>query len=249
MLDGIVLAFFLFATFIGAVTSGLAGFALGLVVSGIWLHFLTPLQTATLVVGYGLLSQAYGIWKLRHALDWRKFMPFVIGGVAGVPVGVLLIGMINPDHLRTGVGVLLLLYSAYSLARPSIKPVHAPASVHVGVGVLNGVIGGLTGLSAIVVTLWCQVQSWSKDVQRAVFQPANFGAFVLTAVGYAFAGAITVEVTKLYLLGLPVFLIGLWIGMKLYGRLDEAGFRRIVLVLLFISGLSLVGRPLLAIGG
>ena len=45
-MDGSVLALFLISTFLGGLTSGLAGFAAGLVVSGVWLHILTPTQTA-----------------------------------------------------------------------------------------------------------------------------------------------------------------------------------------------------------
>jgi hypothetical protein len=70
-MDGMVLGLFLFATFIGGVTTGLAGFAMGLVVSSIWLHIPTPIQTAILIAGCGLGTQSYGIWKLRHALNWR----------------------------------------------------------------------------------------------------------------------------------------------------------------------------------
>jgi hypothetical protein len=58
-MDGMVLKLFILATFIGGVTSGLAGFAMGLVMSGIWLLITTPIQTATLIVGYGLLTQSY----------------------------------------------------------------------------------------------------------------------------------------------------------------------------------------------
>ncbi|HEY4973574.1 MAG TPA: hypothetical protein VII41_08190, partial [Steroidobacteraceae bacterium] len=66
-MDGKVLGLFLVSTFFGGAVSGLAGFAMGLVVSGVWLHILTPVQTAALIVGYGLLVQSYSIWKLRHA--------------------------------------------------------------------------------------------------------------------------------------------------------------------------------------
>jgi uncharacterized membrane protein YfcA len=45
---------------------------------------------------------------------------------------------------------------------------------------------------------------------------------------------------KLFLLGLPMLLAGTWVGMKLYGRLDEASFRRVVLILLLLSGIFLV---------
>src|SRR4051794_3531362 len=134
--DTIVLALFLVSTFIGGVTTGLAGFAMGLVVSGVWLHILTPLQTATLIVGYALLVQSYAIWKLRHALSWRKVAPFIIGGAFGVPAGALLLPYIAPAYLRTGVGVLLVLYSVYGLARPKLKPVKGGVAADVGVGFL-----------------------------------------------------------------------------------------------------------------
>src|SRR5437899_12591257 len=102
-MDGIVLGFFLLAAFLGAVTTGVAGFAMGLVVSGIWLHILTPVQTVTLMVSYSVLLQGYGVWKLRHALDWRRGAPFIAGGVIGVPLGPLLLPPIEPAHLRAGV--------------------------------------------------------------------------------------------------------------------------------------------------
>lgn len=239
-MDGKVLGLFLFATFLGGVTTGLAGFAMGLVVSGIWLHIITPIQTATLIVGYGFLSQSYGIWKLRHALSWRNVAPLIIGCVFGVPVGALLLTYVNPAYLRGGVGVLLVLYSIYSLARPTLEPVKVAAPAHVGVGFLNGLLGGLTGLTGIVVTIWCQLHGWPKDVQRTVFQPVNLATIVLSAVSLSVAGAITVETVKLYLLGLPLMLAGLWSGFKLYGKLDDAAFRKIILLLLLLAGLTLV---------
>jgi uncharacterized membrane protein YfcA len=239
-MDGMVLGLFLFSVFIGGIVTGLAGFAMGLVVSGIWLHILTPIQTATLIVGYGLLVQAYGIWKLRHALKWRIVAPFIIGGVIGVPVGTILLAYINPAYLRTGVGVLLVLYSTYSLARPHFKPMHAGVPTEVGIGILNGLLGGLTGLSGLVITIWCQLRGWPKDVQRAIFQPIIFAAFVMSAISLGVAGVVTAETVKLYVFGLPLLFAGLLVGVKLYGHLDDAGFRKVILVLLLVSGLSLI---------
>ena len=110
-MDGWALGFFLLAAFLGGLASGIAGFAMGFVVSGIWLHILTPIQTTTLIVGYGLWTQGYGVWKLRHTLNWRQVAPFIIGGAIGVPIGTMLLNSVNPAYLRTGVGVLLVLYS------------------------------------------------------------------------------------------------------------------------------------------
>jgi uncharacterized membrane protein YfcA len=239
-MDGTVLGLYLLATFIGGMTTGIAGFAMGLVVSGIWLHILTPIQTAALIVGYALLAQTYSIWKLRQAMSWRKVAPFIIGGAVGVPIGALLLTYINPAHLRIGVGVLLVLYSVYSLAKPALKPVQGGVPTDLGIGFLNGLLGGLTGLGGIIVTVWVQLRGWPKDVQRIVFQPVILAAQGMTAVSLAFAGAYTAETIKLYLYGLPALAAGIWIGLKLYGKLDEAGFRKVILWLLLISGVSLV---------
>ena len=240
-MDGLFLALFLFATFIGGLTTGVAGFAMGLVVSGVWLHILTPIQTAVLIAGYGLVTQSYGIWKLRYALSWRKVAPFIIGGAIGVPIGTLLLtSYVNPAYLRAGIGLLLVLYSVYNLARPTFKPVGSGVPTDVGVGILNGLLGGLTGLTGIIVAIWCQLRGWPKDVQRSVFQPVNLAAMVMSTVSLSIAGAITGETVKLYLLGLPLMLAGLWSGFKLYGKLDDAGFRKVILLLLLASGLSLL---------
>ena len=54
------------------------------------------------------------------------------------------------------------------------------------------------------------------------------------------AGAATVETSKMFLYGLPFLLAGLWLGLKLYGKLDDATFRKAILVLLLVSGVSLI---------
>lgn len=239
-MDGAVLGLYLFATFVGGLVSGLAGFALGLVVSGIWLHILTPLQAATLMAGYGIFTQGYGIWKLRHVLSWRKAAPYIVGSALGVPVGTTLLTVINPASLRTGVGFLLVIYSVYGLAKPVIKPMPSRTPVNVGVGFLNGLLGGLTGLAGVVVAVWCQLQGWPKDMQRTIIQPALFAALTMSAMALIVAGGATAETAKLFVLGLPVLLAGTWTGFRLYGRLNDAAFRNVILMLLLISGVALI---------
>jgi uncharacterized membrane protein YfcA len=244
-MDGAVLVLFLFGSFLGGLTSGLAGFAMGLVVSGIWLHIITPLQTATLIVGYGLVTQGYALWKLRGALDWFAVTPYVLGGVFGVPVGTMLLTYIDPAYVRTGIGVLLIAYGVYGLARPRFKPVASDVPANLAIGGLNGLLGGITGLTGIVVTIWCQLLGLPKDKQRVVFQPVNLATIVMTAVALSLAGAVTPVTVKLYLMGLPMLLAGLWSGFKLYGKLDDAGFRKVILLLLLLSGAALIAPAIL----
>jgi len=234
------LALYLAATFAAALVTGIAGFAFGLVAAAVWLHVLTPLQTASLIIGFGLVVQGVSVWKLRHALKWARLWPFFIGAVIGVPLGVAILGWARPDHVRFAIGAILIVYSMYALARPAIKVTAGGAPADAGVGFLNGVLGGLTGFAGILTTVWCGMRGWTKDEQRAVFQPIGVAIFAMSAFWLGVKGAISTDTAWLFVIGLPVLLAGTWLGLKLYGKLDEASFRKVVLVLLLVSGAALI---------
>ena len=140
-----------------------------------------------------------------------------------------------------GVGIFLCVYSFYALFRPAMGAVTAGGgAADAAVGFLNGVLAGITGLAGILVTIWCGLRGWPKDQQRTIFQPVAVAIFVMTAVWLGGKGAIGADTIRLFLFGLPVLLVGTWLGMKLYGHLNEAMFRRVVLVLLLVSGATLI---------
>jgi hypothetical protein len=69
-----------------------------------------------------------------------------------------------------GVGAFLVLYSLYALFRPAIAPVKAGgAAADAGVGFLNGVLGGITGLAGILVTIWCGLRGWPRTCNAQCF--------------------------------------------------------------------------------
>ena len=183
----------------------------------------------------GLLSEEF-----RHALEWAKLWPFILGAAIGVPVGIAILGWANPSLVKAGIGVVLVLYSLYVLAGPKTASVTAGgAAADAGVGFLNGVLGGTTGLAGIVVTVWCGLRGWPKDRQRTIFQPVAVAIFLMSAAWPDFKGAVSADTIRLWL-QLPALLAATWLGMKLYGRLDEARFRRVVLILLLVSGAALL---------
>jgi uncharacterized protein len=66
----------------------------------------------------------------------------------------------------------------------------------------------------------------------------------MTLIWFGGHGLITAETVRLFSIGLPAVLIGRWLGLKLYGKLDEPTFRVVVLLLLLLlllgSGLTLL---------
>jgi len=231
---------FLIATFVGAFVAGLSGFAFGLVAASLWLYILSPLQSATLIVAFGLIVQGYSVWKLRNALDWQKLWPFIVGAALGVPAGVTLLTWSDPRNVRLAVGIVLVLYSLYAFFRPALKYSGGGQASDGAIGFLNGLLGGLSGLAGILVTIWCNLRGWPKDVQRTVFQPVAVAIFLMSAAWLGAKGAVTADTIKFFVIGLPCLFAGTWLGLELFGRIDEATFRKIVLALLFLSGVTLL---------
>src|SRR5205085_2863764 len=147
MADLPILDLILFAsgTVAAALVTGVAGFAFGIVAAAAWLHFLPPAQTTALIVAYGIIVQGISVWKLRRSIQLARLLPFLVGGAIGVPIGVELLHRISPAALRLAVGVVLILFSLYSLVRPQLASVRAGKAADGTIGILNGIVGGQPG--------------------------------------------------------------------------------------------------------
>jgi uncharacterized membrane protein YfcA len=164
----------------------------------------------------------------------------VIGGLAGVPLGTLLIARADPNVFKLTVGVFLLVF-------PVALYVSKPMAVRFGgqfadaaIGFAGGILGALAGLSGPLPILWATIRGWGKDERRGIFQIYNWAVLVAALLLQTFSGLIGTEVIGLALITLPGTIIGAWLGARLYHALDDRNFRDVVLGLLLLSGLSLV---------
>lgn len=232
--------FVLAGALLGGFVNGLAGFGTGLVAMGLWLHVIDPALAAPLVVVCSVIAQVLSLMAVRRAMNWRRLWPFLAGGLAGVPIGVLALNQVPADAFRAVLGVFLVIYAAAMLLAkrlPVVSRGGRTADVVIGFG--GGVLGGAAGLSGPLPTLWCGLKGWGKGEQRAVFQSFNLTILGGALAAYAVGGVLSAEVGRLTLICLPGTVLGVWLGMKAYGRVDDGQFRRIVLWLLLLSGIVL----------
>src|SRR5471032_917784 len=100
--------------FLGALTggfvAGLAGFGTALMALGIWLYVLPPTTAVPLVLICSVVAQTSTIPSIWRTIDFKLVWPFLIGGLAGVPLGTLLIAYADPQTFKLSVGVLLLVF-------------------------------------------------------------------------------------------------------------------------------------------
>jgi uncharacterized protein len=234
-------ALLLFGALAGGFVSGLAGFGTALMALGIWLYVLPPSVAVPLVLICSVSSQISTLPTMWKVLDFRLALPFVVGGLAGMPVGTLLVARAEPQVFKLSVGVMLLVFpTALYFVRQPMTLRFGGKAADAAVGFGGGILGGLAGLSGPLPTLWASVRGWSKDQRRGVFQIFNgtvLGAALLLQIVNGF---VKTEVFWLALLALPGTLIGTRLGTRTYQALSDRNFYDVVLALLFLSGLGLV---------
>ena len=90
-----------------------------------------------------------------------------------MPIGAELLRWTSPAALRVAIGIILVVFSVYSLWRPKLGSATGAGPVaDGGVGILNGVIGGATGLAGIAATVWCSLRGWPAAEQQPCSNPS-----------------------------------------------------------------------------
>jgi uncharacterized protein len=234
-------------TCVGGFVSGVAGFAFALVSLGFWAWVIDPQLISPMAVFGSLVAQVLSLGAIRRGLEWRRLAPFLAGGVLGVPMGAALLQLVDPITFRLTVGAILVAYCSYVLLAPKLAPVELGGRLaDACVGLVGGTMGGLAGLTGPAPTIWCALRGWDKDTQRSVFQTFNLTMQAIALVTYGLHGALTRPVLAMFGVMLPAIVLPVWLGARLYARIDERTFRRIVTVLLLLSGVLLLASSAIA---
>ncbi|MGJ3261211.1 MAG: sulfite exporter TauE/SafE family protein [Rhodospirillales bacterium] len=225
----------------GGLVNGLTGFGTGLTALTFWLYVLPPVVASPLVVICSIIGQIQTLPKIWHAISWRRVMPFIVGGLFGVPLGTWLLPLVTVQMFKVFIGIFLILFCSFMLMRGR------PANLRFGgrivdgcIGFLGGVLGGLAGLSGVPTTVWASLRAWGKDEKRSVFQAFNLSILTTAVVSQSIGGLMTLEVGRVTLIALPGTLIGVWVGRKLYEKLGDRGFDRVVYIVLWCSGVAMI---------
>jgi uncharacterized membrane protein YfcA len=225
----------------GGFVNGLTGTGYALVSLGFWLQAMSPVHAAPLVALCSVLGHIQSLPSIWHGVRWPRLWPFLVAGLIGVPLGTMLLERVSVPPLKLGVGLLLIFYSSWmGLVRhpPIVKGGGRLADATAGF--IGGVMGGMASLSGPAPVIWVQLRGWSRDEQRGVNQPFNMTILATALASAGLAGLLDQQYLVWAVVALPTTIAGARLGLLVYGRVGEVGFRRLVLGLLGISGASLI---------
>ena len=196
---------------------GLSGFAFGMVAMSFWAWVLEPRLAAVLVVFGSLTGQVMAAVSERRSIDWPQVMPFVLGGLAGIPLGVLLLPHIDMVWFKTGLGTMLVVWCPAMLMAKRLPRLRAGGRLADGaVGLTGGVMGGIGGFTGVATTLWCTLKGYDKAAQRAVVQNFNLSMLAVTMATYLATGIVTRDMLPLFAIVAPAMLLPAVLGARVY---------------------------------
>jgi uncharacterized membrane protein YfcA len=227
--------------FLAAVISSTVGFAFSAIAGAMILHYVANAVEAVQILMIASIGiQAYSVVQLSHSIRWHRCAPFILGGAAALPIGILLLVNLQPRTYASAIGAALVAYGLYMLLRRqvSIKSGYRPATDAL-VGALGGITGPLAAFPGACVTIWCGMRGWDKIEQRAVYQPY---ILIMQIIGfgtlYVLQGPSTLD-PALFAYALPG-LAGAIIGLRVFHALTDLQFQRMINMALVASGMALM---------
>ncbi len=235
-----------------AIFSGLSGFGFS-AIGALSLVMLPPQLGVPVLMVLSLASQAASFGTLarelrQHSAGWNRrdgLMPYLVGGMLGLPVGLAILTSLDARPLVTGLGLLLMAYAAWSLRKPACAPSKAPATrlrSALLVGAVGGVVGGFAAFPGSAMVVWNGIVGRTKEQSRALTQP-----YILFMQAVALVQLVALRPQlfdaafwTLLAIALPGTLLGNRLGVAIYQRTGDLGYRRITLVVLGLAGAGLL---------
>lgn len=229
----------------GAATAGfvqgLSGFGFSLVAMSFWAWTIDPKLAAVMAVFGGLTGQIMATLTVNRVTDWRRLAPFLVGGLMGLPLGLLLLPRLDVQMFKLFLGLLLAVWCPAMLFASKLPHFTRGGRLADGsAGMAGGIMGALGGFSGVIPTLWCTLRGYEKNVQRSVIQNFNLTMLAVTMCSYIAAGLVTRDALPMLAIVVPAMALPSWLGTRLYSHISDAWFRRLVLGLLTCSGVAML---------
>ena len=164
----------------------------------------------------------------------------------GLWVGTEILWAVDPRWLQIALGCVLIFNAVLQFSRFAlrIRQSREPA-LSVPVGMVSGLVGGMTGSQGIVIAMYLSALDLTKNQYVQGIGLSFFLTGLVWMVAIAAQGAFTLSSLTASVLGLVVALIAMAMGRSVRDRLPQERFRQVVFVILGLLGANLIRRAVL----
>lgn len=232
--------------FIAYFIRGISGFGSGLVAIPLLAHLL-PLQFVVpwvLLLDFTASLALGGRSQDRRLINWREIGWLLPTTLFGILIGAALLVNLPKPPLLIGLGLFV---GAFGIR--SLMFLHGDSTVSrwwsLPTGLLGGIVGAVFGTGGPPYVIYLSRRIHNKRQLRATFS----GLFILDGglrvIIFGFSGLLNQEsMLTASIAGLPILIIGLYVGHRIHLGLSNASMTRFIGLLLIASGLSLLIKGL-----
>ncbi len=243
LLSGPELAFAMGAVFLSSAVAGLVGFGMGMMLSPMLLLVLEPQPVVLAVNTLSFVGLAMIGAKNRREVSEESTKPLVIAGLAGAPVGLLVLENLAPDAIKILIGAVIIALAVVSLSRRRL-PIPKSRVSDAAFGFAGSALVTGLGVGIPIVAWHLFNQGHGARTIRVTIAVYYSTVAVFAIVLYVIFGIYTGERWLLNLMLLPATLSGFWVASRLIGRMRESMLRFAVVAVIIISGLTLLIREM-----
>jgi hypothetical protein len=220
---------------------GIAGFGSGLIaIPLLALSFPLTLVVPLVVLLDFVGSAGQGV-RNRALVSWRDLAPLLPFTVLGVLAALYLMDTLDAVVLRRSLGVFVLVYALYQLSPlPAVRTTRLSS---VPYGALGGLVGTLFGTGGPFYVIYLSMRGLDKGALRASFATWFVIDGALRLGGYAAFGFLSADTLLKAAVALPVAVLGLLLGGRIHTTVSQQSFRRVISILLLVSGCGLLLKP------
>ncbi|MCU0513175.1 MAG: sulfite exporter TauE/SafE family protein [Anaerolineae bacterium] len=220
-------------------TQAIAGSGLALISMPLLVQFMDPLTAAAVVALMALTTQLVMLTRYRQAVNMGHIWRLMLASVAGIPLGVLALASLDKRLILTLLGVLLIGYALYSLLGPRLPEIKNPRWSY-PFGFASGLLGGAYNTGGPPFVIYGMCRRWPATEYKGNLQVLLMVNSFSVVVAHLAAGHYTAGVLQQYLITLPMIALGTLSGFWLDRYINEALFKKIVLVVLLFIGIKML---------
>lgn len=228
------------AIFLAYIVKGVCGFANTLVFGSIMSFSDKTINITPIDLLVGIPANAVLTIKERKSLKLSVIIPLSLLVIAGIVPGVIFLKNGDVNVLKAIFGFAVVLIGVETLLRErQQKKMQQSKWVLAVIGIISGVLCGLFGVGAFLVAYISRTtenQSQFRGNICAVFLIENTFRLIL----YSINGIINKDIFLFSLKLILVMLVGLFIGILISKFINEKAIKKIVVVMLMLTGVSLI---------
>jgi uncharacterized membrane protein YfcA len=228
----LILCAVLFAAFI----RGLAGFGFALILAPVLLLILNPAAVVVINLFLSLLSNIVVIVHSHARIDFKRILPIALSSLLGIPLGVWIISVVATSILKIFIGVVIICF-AVLVAFGFRKTFASERIPSYTAGFFSGILSSSTSLGGPPVVLFMHGQNWPKEV----IHPSLAGYFIVlgscSLIALSLSGQVAVATLITAASLAPALLVGTFLGMIMFQRVNTPFFRGFSIAIVICAGL------------